>query len=170
MENILSSKSNWKHAVLEYQIKEIDTEQDISRSAITNRAIIIARDEKNWNCVKEKLASIRRMDITIPSSMQAKLDELSLQVLPDIKKKIFDELGLDRLQTPYLIQLLWVNYLEYLKANVLNVGVKKAEVEEELTGPEMVKLLVQILLLNRKADAITIEKLKDTLLEWKKRQ
>ena len=35
----IAFKSSWKHAVLEYQIKEIDTNQDLSRSAITNRAI-----------------------------------------------------------------------------------------------------------------------------------
>lgn len=164
----MSWKSNWKHAVLEYQIKEIDTEQDISRSAITNRAIVIACNVNNWNSVKEKLTLIRRMDITIPSSMQAKLDEASMQMLPDIKEKIFNDLCLERLQTPYLIQLLWVNYLEYLKANVLNVGIKKAKSKEDLSGPEMVKLLVQILLLNRKSDENTIEKIKNALLEWEK--
>ena len=36
----------------------------------------------------------------------------------------------------------------------------------DLSGPDMVKRLVQILLLNREADKEVIEKVKNALLEW----
>lgn len=165
--NTLSWKSSWKHAVLEYQIKELDTSQDLSRSAITSRAIVEGAKVNDWTLPKEKLTLIKRMDIPIPTSMQAKPDEEASEMLPDIRTKILCDLEgeLERLQTPYMIQLLWVNYLEVLKQKALTVGVEKAD-KDDLTGPEMVKRLVQILLLNRDADAQIIEKIKNDLLEW----
>ena len=49
----IAFKSSWKHAVLEYQIKEIDTNQDLSRSAITNRAIDAAGAVEDWGTGKD---------------------------------------------------------------------------------------------------------------------
>jgi len=165
--NTLSWKSNWKHAILEYQIKELDTSQDLSRSAITSRAIIEGYKVTDWNKLKEELTLITRMDIPIPTSMMAKLNEESAKLLPNITNKILDDLKgeLERLQTPYMIQLLWFNFLKILKQKALNVGGKNND-EDDLTGPEMVKRLVQILLLNREADAPIIEKMKKELMEW----
>ena len=165
--NQLSWKSSWKHAVLEYQIKELDTSQDLSRSAITSRAIYEGLKVIDWTVPKEKLILITRIDIPIPTSMQAKLDEEASDILPEIRAKILDDLNgeLERLQTSYMIQLLWINYLEVLKQKALLVGVERAD-KDDLTGPEMVKRLVQILLLNRDADAQIIEKIKNDLLEW----
>jgi hypothetical protein len=165
--NPLSWKTSWKHAVLEYQIKELDTSQDLSRSAITSRAIVEGVKVPDWRVPKEKLALITRMNIPIPASMQAKLDEEASELLQDIRTKILCDFEgeLERLQTPYMIQLLWVNYLEVLKQKALTVGVEKKD-KDDLTGPDMVKRLVQILLLNRDADAQIIEKIKNDLLEW----
>ena len=121
----------------------------------------------DWRVPKEKLALITRMNIPIPASMQAKLDEEASELLQDIRTKILCDFEgeLERLQTPYMIQLLWVNYLEVLKQKALTVGVEKKD-KDDLTGPDMVKRLVQILLLNRDADAQIIEKIKNDLLEW----
>lgn len=165
--NPLSWKSNWKHAVLEYKIKELDTSQDLSRSAITSRAIIEGVKVTDWTVPKEKLALITRMEIPIPTSMQAKPDVEASKMLPDIRTRIIDafEGELERLQVQYLIQLLWINYLEVLKQKVLIVGVEKED-KDDLTGPEMVKRLVHILLLNRDADVQIIERIKNKLLEW----
>lgn len=165
--NQLSWKSSWKHAVLEYQIKELDTSQDLSRSAITSRAIYEGLKVIDWTVPKEKLILITRIDIPIPTSMQAKLDEEASDILPEIRAKILDDLNgeLERLQTSYMIQLLWINYLEVLKQKALLVGVERAD-KDDLTGPEMVKRLVQILLLNREADVPIIERIKNNLLEW----
>ena len=146
----IAFKSSWKHAVLEYQIKEIDTNQDLSRSAITNRAIDAARNVEDWGKVKDDLALLKRMDISIATSMQAKPDE---------------ERDLKRLQTPYFMQLLWMNYLNELKKRKMAVG-KTISDSVDLSGPDMVKRLVQILLLNREADNEVIEKVKNALLEW----
>lgn len=60
-----------------------------------------------------------------------------------------------------------MNYLNIIKAKVQTVGDKKKICEEDLTGPEMVKRLVQILMLNREVDVPIIEKIKADLLEWR---
>lgn len=158
---------DWKHAVLECQLKELDSSQDLSRSAITSRAIVEGAKVNNWIVPKEKLTLITRLDIPISTSMQAKPYEEATKMLPDIRAKILCDLEgeLERLQTKYMIQMLWVNYLEVLKQKAITVGVKKAG-KDDLTGLEMVQRLVQILLLNREADAQIIEKIKNNLLEW----
>lgn len=163
----LAWKSNWKHAVLEYQIKEIDTEQDLSRSAITNRAIAKAKEVKDWKKIKDNLVLIKKLDIPVAVSMQAKTDEVAAEELKKIRKKILIDLDgeLERLQTPYMIQLLWLNYYENLKKKALIVGSEK-QMTSDLTGPDMVKRLVQILLLNREADAAIIQSIKTELMRW----
>lgn len=163
----LAWKSNWKHGVLEYLIKEIDTEQDLSRSAITIRAIAAAKDVQDWKTVKEELVLVKKLDIPVATSMQAKPDDESAEALKNIRSKILYDLKgeLERLQTPYMIQLLWLNYYNVLKQKALNVGAEKNK-KNDINGPDMVKRLVQILLLNRESDAPIIEKIKIALLEW----
>lgn len=165
----IAFRSTWKHAVLEYQIKEIDTNPDLTRSAITARAVDAAENVDDWAKVREELSQLVRMDIPIAVSMQAKLDEKCMERLQTVRKKMFEDLkavmpDFKRLQTPYLIQLLWVNYLRQLKNKTMLVGNKLAE---DLSGPDMVKRLVQILLLNREADKEIITKIKSILIEWK---
>lgn len=168
--NVLSWKSNAKHAILEYLIKEIDSSQDLSRSGITNRAIVVAKDtpKEKWPEVAEKLPKLpKREDILVPTAMQAKPDNENEESLRKIESNIKNSLGLKTLQTQYEIQLLWINYLEWLKIKAMSVGNENYE-REDLSGPDMVKRLVQILLLNRESDVPTLEKVKAVLLEWRK--
>lgn len=72
---------------------------------------------------------------------------------------------LERLQTPYMIQLLWLNYYETLKKKALAVGAEK-QIDRDISGPDMVKRLVQILLLNREVDAPIIQSIKSELMRW----
>ncbi len=155
--------------MLEFKIKELDFNQNLSRSAITNRAIAMAKDVKDWKVVKEKLASLKRLDIPVAVSMQAKPDEERASEIPEIRRRILSDLEgeIERLQTPYFVQLIWMNYLETLKEKALRVGFDKYNVKEDITAPDMVKLLVEIILLNREEDAGTIEKIKEALIEWR---
>jgi hypothetical protein len=165
----IAFKATWKHAVLEYQIKEIDTNQDLSRSAITNRAIDAAKNVVDWNPVKEKLALLKRLDIPVAVSMQAKPDEECANEIPQIKKKILLDLkdSIERLQTSYFMQLLWMNYLEELKNQATRVGAEQHIRPDDISGPDMVKLLVELILLNRDADAETINNIKTLLVDWR---
>lgn len=164
----IAFKSSWKHAALENLIKEIDPNQDLSRSAITTRAIKVAVTVEDWAPIRENLLRLKRVDgmTQIPVSMQAKIDEDLTPEVTFIRGRISEDLQefLERLQTPYFMQLLWMNYLIYLQNKKMSVG--KANEKFDLSGPEIVKRLVQILLLNRASDVAVIEKIKAAILEW----
>lgn len=70
----LSWKSNWRHVSLETYIKEIDPEQDMSRSGITNRAIKTAVGITDWKPIQNNLASLANANISVPTAMQATPD------------------------------------------------------------------------------------------------
>ena len=53
-----------------------------------------------------------------------------------------------------------------LEKDVMLVG-EDSDEENDLTGPEMVKKLVEILMLNREQDTGVINAIKSALLEWK---
>ncbi|SCP98905.1 hypothetical protein [Anaerobium acetethylicum] len=171
----LSWKSNIKHAKLEYLIKELDPTQDLSRGGITNRAIVAANDmtkamskeEKGnwWEKVAKKIPELNnfKIELSVPTAMQVKLDDENEEIFEVISENIKKALGLEVLQTQYEIQILWMNYYSWLKEKAIKVGSEK---EEDITGPEMVKRLVQILLLNRESDVEIIEEIKTALLQW----
>lgn len=163
----IAFKSNWKHATLEFLIKELDTShQDLSRSAISNRAIDLAESVENWGEVREELSRLQRLDnISIAASMQVKPDEERAKKIKAIREKMLSDLkDLSQLRTAYMILLLWQNYLLFLKEEKMKVGAPSSTTD--LSGPEMVKRLVQILLLNRTKDMDTIRDIKKILLEW----
>ena len=74
-------------------------------------------------------------------------------------------LNLTTLQTKYEVELMWFIYMCELQKDVMEVGEKKIK-EKDLTGPEMVKRLVEILMLNREQDKEVIEEIKSILLKW----
>ena len=161
----MSWKSNVKHAVLEHLIKEIDSAQDMSRAGITNRAIKEAEELPMdcWVEIAKEIPNLPKLDISVPTGMQIRVDSELEEKLSQVEANIKKALDLERLQTQYEIQLLWLNYLKKLKLKAMNVGVEK---KNDLTGPDMVKKLVQILLLNREADKEIIEKIKALLINW----
>lgn len=167
---IIAFRSTWRHAVLEHLIKEIDPNQDLSRSAVTIRAIREAENVEDWKYVRESILKLERLDIPVAVSMQANIDDETDGRLKEIRDRIWDQLhdefDLTRLQTPYLVQLLWMNYLLLLKERKMRVG-SNSESEADLTGPDMVKKLVQILLLNRECDKEVIAEVKNALQKWR---
>lgn len=92
--------------------------------------------------------------------MQAKIEDTRSEEVEIIREKIMEDLSdLERLLTPYFIQLIW----KVLKDRRMTLRNGK---EGDLSGPNMVKRLVQILLLNREADKAVIDKVRQALLEW----
>lgn len=166
----IAFRSTWKHLVLEELIKEIDSNQDLTRTGITMRAIKAADDVKDWAEVKEELSLLRRdrdNSLPIAKSMQIKIDNERSEKVQKIRQKMLSDLKivmpeLQRLLTPYFILLLWMNYLIQLKKE--KIGSKSSS--SELSGPEMVKRLTQILILNRKSDRAVIEAVKKILIQW----
>lgn len=167
-----SWKSNECHAGLEYLIDELDPHLDTSRSGKVNRAIIKAKNlsDDDWTKLTKELKlfkknELSKMDIQTPTAMQVKIEEELESDLGIIEENIKRALELKTLQTQFEIQLLWLNYLNCLKEESMNVGESRPK-EDNLAGPDIVKRIVQIILLNRNKDKEVIEKIKNILLEW----
>ncbi len=160
-------------AYCEQLIKELDPHQDLSRPAIFNRAIEKAKaiTEQEWIELSVQLKKFKNnvpKDINAPTAIQMRVDDALTDDLVMIENKIITALNLRTLQTRYEVEILEYQYLEVLKKDVLIVGEKnELPSETDLNGPEMVKRLVEILLLNRESDIEAIEKIKTILLEWK---
>lgn len=157
---------------LEEKINEIDFNSDLSRNGKFNRAIIKAsnfsvEELKVYAKELKKFKSKIPMDVNYPTALQVAVDENIEVVLLEVERKLKTALELTTLQTKYEIELLWFIYLSALKDEVMQVGTPKVDVDEDLTGPELVKTLVELLMLNRQQDTHVINTIKAILLEWK---
>jgi len=154
-------------------IDEIDPHQDNSRPGKFNRAIERAKNlsDADWVKLSKELKKFKndvaslKEEISVPTAMQVKIEENLESDLLVIENNIKRALDLSTLQTRYEFEILWLNYYNFLKINVMNVGESNPK-DEDLTAPDMVKKLVQILILNRDTDRHVIEKIKTILLEW----
>ncbi|MCR5728194.1 MAG: hypothetical protein K6G24_12100 [Lachnospiraceae bacterium] len=155
---------------LEKRINEIDYNSDTSRNGKFNRAIEktqnrtleeLKNDAKELKKFKNKIPN----DVGFPTSLQVTADAELEDALTEVEENIMSALNLTTLQTKYEVELMWFIYLNELQKDIMKVGEKKIE-EEDLTGPEMVKRLVEILLLNREQDKRVIEEVKSALLKW----
>lgn len=164
--NTLSWRPSWRHVALEKEIRELDS-KNMSRSEITNRAVVEAATVNDWKILEEELSLLETEEMSIPSSMQATLDEETLLMLPGIREKMLIDLkdNIKRLMVPYFMLLLWINYRNVLRQKVIQIGERKEKID--ITGPQLVERLVQILLLNREKDQETLNRLKSILIEWK---
>lgn len=167
MENMINIRCNWKHSSLEYQIKQRDTSQDMSKSAVLSRMIRMADKVQDWRPIKEQLSKVEKLEeAPVFTNLQARYDEESAWILERVKSKILLDIdGLKILQAQYLYQLLQVNYLEELKKEALIVRADQLVEAEDVNTPEMVKLLVEMILLDKDSDAL--KKIKTILVDWR---
>lgn len=168
MEKMLNFRCNWRHVSLEYQIKRYDPSQDLSRSAVLVREIQAAEKVKDWKSVRDRIGEVERIkDAPDITNFQAKYNEESARILEKVREKILEDLPeLQILQTRYLVLLLQINYLEKLKKAALAV---RSELQSEsVEAPELVKLLVEMILLDK--DSEVLQTIRDLLVDWKKRR
>ena len=155
---------------LEERIDEIDYNADTTRNVKLNRSII-----KTKNCTLEELKTYSKElkkfknkipnDVDFPTALQVTVDEELEDALGEVEENVMSALQLTTLQTRYEIELLWYIYLCELQKDVMEVGDRK-EKGKDLTGPQIVERLVEILLLNREQDKEVIEEVKKVLLKW----
>ena len=155
---------------LEERINEIDYNSDTSRNGKFNRDII-----KTQSCTLEELKTYAKElkkiknkipnDVGFPTALQVTVDEELEDALTEVEENVMSALNLTTLQTKYEVELMWFIYMCELQKDVMEVGEKKIK-EKDLTGPEMVKRLVEILMLNREQDKEVIEEIKYILIKW----
>ena len=153
---------------LEKKINEIDYHADNSRNGKFNRAI-----SKSQNCTLDELRTYSKAlkkfknkipkDVGFPTALQVTIDDELENALAEVEKNVMSALDLTTLQTRYEIELLWFIYFSKLHEDVMKVG---AERKGDLTGPEMVKRLVENLMLNREQDQGVLDEVEAALLKW----
>lgn len=149
-------------------INEIDL-NNYSRSIRFNDAIEEAKllTDEEWEDLRSELNELKRKlpsDIDVPQSFKVRIEDDMEEAYLEVEKKLKKALNLSRPQTRFVIEILFLHYLNCLKKNTMIVGNKQSF--SDLTGPEMAQRLVQILLLNRAQDRDTIESIKRILLQW----
>ena len=152
------------------QIDEIRPELTWNDCAIIGAQ---AGRELSLDELHQKMQELKRqrrnipVDVKYPTAIQVCIADDYVEDVEKFEEKIKKALELSRLQSGLEIELLLHIVLDKLKSQVLLVGdIKEPERKEDLTGPEMVKILVQILMLNREQDKKTIEEVKTALLKW----
>ena len=159
-------------AFLEQQIDEIAVSK-LSRSEKTNQAVLkvlnLSEEEILQKSIQLRKYKSKIPDgLNYPTALQVMLDQELAKVLDEAENKLKRALDLHALQSRYELELLWFIYLGEIKKDVMHVGDKiTIKEKEDLTGPEMVKCLVEMLMLNREEDKDIINRVKGVLLEWK---
>lgn len=159
---VLIFRPTQKLMLLESAIRELDLS---SRAGFTNRALKEADKVKDWRPIRDELLNLEcDKEISVPSSMNIAIEDDEL--CERVREKIRVDLDLVRLTTPYFVTLLYQNYLSVLRSEKIRVGTKFET--EDLSAPDMVARLVEMLLLNREEDRETLTKIKSILLNWQK--
>lgn len=169
MEKLFSIKSNWKHSTQEHLIKKLDASQDMSRSAVFERAVKVAVNVKNWSSIQISLSGLaRNEEAPVFTSFQAKYGEETEEMLMDVRNKMLEDLkesGLKVLQSQYMLLLLQANYIKKLKEEKISIIDEIQMDEENVAMPEMVKIFCEMMLSDK--DGLDTKKIKKILVEWR---
>ena len=172
MENLLNIKCNWKHSTLEYLIKKFDASQDMSRAAVFEREVKAAENVDNWNDIQALLSGLKKIDDAPTfTNIQAKYGNETDEVLKKVRDKILSDLkvtGLKVLQSQYMVLLLQVNYLEFLKKEKLAIKADELVKEQNVDMPEMSKILCEMMLCDK--DCNEIKEIRKILVAWRNKR
>lgn len=106
-------------------------------------------------------------DAKHPTAVQVSIDDAYGDDVEAFEENTKIVLELTRLQSGLEFELILLIVLDNLKSQAMLVGeTEVSEKNQDLTGPEMVKRLVEILMLNREQDKEVIEEVKSALLKW----
>ena len=131
------------------------------------RNMTLSELENDGQKLKQLKRNIPKSSVKSPSAIQVILEDTYQDTVEEVEENIKNALELSRLQTGLEFELALFAYLEDLKDRVMHVGkIEDSDKTEDMTGPEMVKTLVEILMLNRDQDKEVIAEVKAALLKW----
>lgn len=167
----LNIKTNIRHSTLEYIIKELGGQSDLSRSGIFEKAVRAAQGI-DWKSIPEFITELlvdyrNRNDIPVFTSYKVKCSEETNELLKGIIKEIMFQLELKVVQKQYLLQLLLGNYILYLKNQRIKLKFNNI-IDEELSMPDMAKILVEMMLTDSKCKEL--EQISKILINWNRRK
>jgi hypothetical protein len=155
--------------MLEFQIKELEINHDLSRSAVFARAVKAAEHVPDWNEIQVLLSEVKRIDqAPLFANYQCKYDGETAEILTRVKQKMLLDLkhtGLKVLQLQFVVLLLYTNYLEELKKQKIAL---KGEAIDDINLPDMAKILVEMMLLDK--DGECLESIRNIMLYWKNKK
>lgn len=169
-ESILNTTCNPKHCTLEYLIKRGDSAQDMSRAGMFKRFVLKAEGIEDWMSRYTMLSDLKlAKEAPQFTNYQAKYDAETREKLEKIKKRMQKSLmegGVITkvLQTQFMLQLLMVNYMEYLRETKLSLKADKL-VAEEIDLPEMAAIFTEIMLTDR--DGNSLKEIRRILVNWR---
>ena len=132
----------------------------------SGRNLTLAELQKKSQELKRKKRTIPA-DTKHPTAVQVNIDDVYADAVDEFEENTKSALELTRLQSGLEFELLLLIVLDNLKSQAMLVGeTEVSEKAKDLTGPEMVKKLVEILMLNREQDKGVIEEVKSALLKW----
>lgn len=164
---VFNVKCNHKHSVLEHLIRNLDTSQETSRTALLERFIETANDVEDWMEIYPMLSAIEwSVDVPELTTWQAKCSEDALRKVRNSIEKDLKKGGVITkvLQSQFFLQLLMAAYLEELKRRRVSVKTKCID-EADITIPQMAELFTELILTDRNSDAIL--KIRDILVDWR---
>lgn len=165
MVNFLNIKANRKHCSLEYRIKKLDPAQDMSRSAIFERAVRAAKGVDNWKAIQTTLSNLKvEEEAAVFTGLQVHYDDETACILKEVEKDICEQCGLHVLQRQYMVQLLQAQYLETLTREKLSLKTENM-VESDIGLPEMASILVEMMLTDKDCDHLN--QIRKILVEWR---
>ena len=165
MVKVYSIRANARIMSVVTEIRELEKNEDTTRTAIFERAVLAAKTEQDWNAVyNTEIDEIP--GIEVPESFQVKADEADMNMLCKTIQTNVEEIH--KLHTVVAIRLILSSYLIKLRKKAANVGAGKNESSrKDISGPEMVAILVDMLMKDRSVDADLIEDIKDKLIDWR---
>lgn len=171
-DKLFNVKTNWKHSTQEYIIKKLDISQDMSRSAVFERAVKAAVNVTDWSSIQVLLAGlVKNAEAPVFTNFQAKYGEDTEEMLIGVRAKMLKDLqksGLKVLQSQYVVLLLQANYIQKLKDERLSIKDKTHVDEENVDIPEMAKIFCEMMLSDK--DGQDMKTIKKILVEWRNTQ
>ncbi len=166
----LSFKAGWRHALLENEIRKYII-LNASRGDILEKCISVGKTCTDWSKPYKLLSRLRVENAPedYSTSWQCPISDESASDLEEIKMQIqmnLNEHGIivQKIQQQYVLQLLMANLVEELKGESLKVK-EKENVSTNLTIPEIMATLTELVLTDRDSD--TLIKIKNILLDWR---
>lgn len=147
-------------------IREVAGNPEMSISSIFRQAIAAGENirAEEWREMIGKVMSYStRRDIPTPATSQVRINDDELMWLNKIKKDI-RAAATGRIQEQFCVQLLFYNYREYLERKPLQAVCHSAE---ELSGPDLVKAVVELLLLKRQEE---LRQIAEIITKWRNSQ
>lgn len=140
----LNVRINYRHSIVEEQIRKLDASAEMSRSAIFRRACEQAVKVGNWQEIRAMIAELKPDGNTnIAYNYQGEYDEKTAAQLEKISENILRDLSdMESLKKQYLLLLILLSYRRYLEAGqkAKNVSTEKPDL------PEMMSRITELMI------------------------